>query len=128
MEISLKGKNALITGGSHGIGKKIALELAAAEANVAIVYGHNQKAAKQTFNEIEQTGQQGIAIQADLAKISELQQIFNQAEAQLGKLDIFVSNASVVVNKPLGQYTLDDYDKTFNVNTRAPFFLMQEAA
>lgn len=90
---SLKGKNVLITGGSHGIGKEIALELATAEANVAIVYGHNPKAAKQTVNEIEQTGQQGIAIQADLAKISQLQQIFNQAEAKLGKLDIFVSNA-----------------------------------
>lgn len=128
MEISLKGKKALVTGGSHGIGREIAVELATAGANVAIVYAHASAGAKTTIKEIKSTGRHALGIQADLGDASKLSAIFDQAEAGLGKIDIFVSNAGTVINKPLGEYTLADYETTFNVNTRAPFFLMQAAS
>lgn len=123
----LQGKKALITGGSRGIGRAIAESLAAAGAAVAINYRSNQEAAEKVVTSITQKGGKAIAIQADISQASEIEQIFDQAEDKLGKLDIVVSNAATVINKPISEYTFEDFDKTFNTNTRAPFFIMQQA-
>lgn len=125
---NLDSKNALVTGGSRGIGRAIALELAKDGANVAIVYHGNADRAAQTVQAIQRLGVKALAIRADLAEATAINKIYEQAEHQLGKLDIVVSNAGIVINKPLADYTVEDYEKTFNVNTRAPFFLMQQAA
>lgn len=128
MEISLKDKKSLVTGGSHGIGREIAIELAKAGADVAIVYGHNQKPAEETVKAIQEQGRKAMSIQADLGDATQIAGIYDQVEAKWGRLDVLVSNAGIVINKPLKDYTLDDYEKTFNVNTRAPFLLMQQAS
>lgn len=124
----LKGENALVTDGSRGIGRAIALELARNGVNVAIAYHGNTAKAGQTVQEIQQSGVKGLAIKADLAEVRSIDKIYVQAERQLGKLDIVVSNAGIVINKPLADYTVEDYERTFNTNTWAPFFLMQHAA
>lgn len=77
MEISLANKKALVTGGSHGIGRVIAVELAKAGAQVAIVYGHNQDAADETVKAIEDAGAQALAIQADLGNASQITRIYD---------------------------------------------------
>lgn len=126
----MQGKNALATGGTRGIGRAIAEELAASGANVAVIFHGNQQAADETVNDIKQKNPdiEAISIKADVSKVAEVKRIFDQVEDELGTLDIVVSNAGVVINKKLSEYTSDDFDKTFATNTKAAFFVMQQAA
>lgn len=130
MEISLAGKNALVTGGTRGIGREIAEELADSGANVAIVFHSNRQAADETIALIKKKNPDAetLAIKADIARISSIKRVFDVAEAKLGKLDIVISNAGTVINKDLGNYTVEDFNQTFATNTKAAFFVMQQAA
>lgn len=120
----------MATGGTRGIGRAIAEELAASGANVAVIFHGNQQAADETVNDIKQKNPdiEAISIKADVSKVAEVKRIFDQVEDELGTLDIVVSNAGVVINKKLSEYTSDDFDKTFATNTKAAFFVMQQAA
>src|SRR6201998_2314394 len=91
--MSFKGKKALVTGSSRGIGRGIALKLAERGAQVAIHYYRNQGAAQATLEKIRGFGSNGFLVQADICRPDEIRRIFQQVRAEFGALDIFVSNA-----------------------------------
>lgn len=91
--MSFKGKKALITGSSRGIGRGIALKLAEKGAQVAVHYYRNQEAAKATLQRIRDLGSNGFLGQADVCQPDEVRRIFQQVKTEFGSLDIFVSNA-----------------------------------
>src|ERR1700758_4453130 len=91
--MSLKGKHALVTGSSRGIGRGIAFKLAERGARVAVHYYQNEDAAKTTLGRIRELGSDGFLVQADVCHPAEVSRIFQQVETEFGSLDIFVSNA-----------------------------------
>jgi 3-oxoacyl-[acyl-carrier protein] reductase len=127
MSLTLKGKTALVTGGSRGIGRAIGEKLAADGATVIINYARNQQPAQELVSAIVAKGGNAVAIQADVSKPAEVRRLFNEAEKAAGRLDIVVANAGVHIVKPLIENTEADYDYIFDINTRGIFFTLQEA-
>jgi 3-oxoacyl-[acyl-carrier protein] reductase len=128
MSLSLKGKSALVTGSSRGIGRAIAERLAADGASVIINYTRQEKAAQEIVKRIVDKGGKAVAIQADVAKTADIKRLFDEAEKAVGRLDIVVANAAVFLGKPLIESTEEDYDYVFNTNAKGVFFTLQEAA
>lgn len=124
---SLEGKVALITGSGRGIGKGIALELASRGASIVINYANTAKGAEATVAEIEGLGSKAIAIRADVTKPSEVARLFQEAKSHFGHLDIVMSNSGTESFKPEDQITEEDYDHVFSLNTKAQFFVAQNA-
>ena len=88
----LNRKHALITGGSRGIGRGIALKLAKQNVKIAVHYYQNESAAKDTLEEVRRGGSDGFVVQADVCRTEEITRMFGEVKTQFGKLDIFVSN------------------------------------
>lgn len=128
MPNTLKGKVAIITGGSRGIGAAIAKRLAADGAAVAITYSNSKPRAEEVVKAIESTGGRAIALQADSANAAALQSAVAKAAQTLGRLDILVNNAGVASIAPLDQFSLEDFDRMLAINVRAVFVASQEAA
>ncbi|KAM3464416.1 hypothetical protein BB8028_0005g00970 [Beauveria bassiana] len=124
---ALEGKVALITGAGRGIGRGIAIELGQRGASVVVNYSRADKAAAEVVAEIEKAGSRAIAIKADVSKASEVARLFKEALEHFGRLDIVVSNSGTEVFKPEDQVTEEDYDRIFGLNTRAQFFVAQNA-
>lgn len=125
---SLEQKNALVTGGSRGIGRAIAVGLATKGARVAIGYVKNDARADDALKAIGEAGGQGVAIKADLSQPAEVARMFDEAEHKLGPLDVVVASAADIMVKPLQDCTEEDYDRIFNTNTKGAFFTLKEAA
>jgi 3-oxoacyl-[acyl-carrier protein] reductase len=125
----LTGKTALVTGASRGIGRAIAVRLAADGARVAVHYGSNEAAAKATVATIEQAGGLAFSIRAQLGVDSDVDTLLAGLDAELGgaPLDILVNNAGILDSTPLEQVTPEVFDRSYAVNVRAPFFLIQRA-
>src|SRR5438094_8568580 len=137
VSMSLKGKHALITGSSRGIGRGIALKLAEKGARVAVHYHQNESAAKATLAKIREVGSDGFLVQADVCRHLEVNQLFSRVKAEFGKLDIFVHNArpdlpgfyTGPMNLTLEQWdtALDSQAKAFLVGVREASQLMPNA-
>ncbi|PZD73277.1 Cyclic-di-GMP-binding biofilm dispersal mediatorprotein [Acaryochloris thomasi RCC1774] len=123
----LNGKKALVTGGSRGIGAAIATHLAVAGADVAITYHHSSAAAEETVVQIQRAGRRGTAIQVDAAQSESVIAAVNETVSTLGGLDILVNNAGIFEMKPVGETTLEDFDRMVAVNVRAVFAAVNEA-
>lgn len=91
--MTLRGKHALVTGSSRGIGRGIALALAERGARVAVHYFENKTAANQTLDAVRQRGSNGFLVQGDVTRPDEVRRIFRTVEAEFQRLDVFVSNA-----------------------------------
>ncbi len=128
MSEHLKGKVALVTGASRGIGRAIAERLARAGASVVVNYASNGAEAQKVVAEIEGKGGKAFAIQADVGRVSEIVRLFDQAIAHFGKLDILVNNAGVMLIKPVSATTEADFDRIFAINVKGTFFACQQAA
>lgn len=124
----LNNKVAIVTGSSRGIGKAIATRLAKDGAAVAINYSHSADKAEVAVKEIEQQGGKAIALQADVGKVADLERLFDQAIDKLGKVDILVNCAGVVVYKPIVEVSEADFDKIVAVNLKGTYFACQQAA
>jgi 3-oxoacyl-[acyl-carrier protein] reductase len=123
----LTGKTALVTGASRGIGRASALALAAAGAQVLVHYGSGANEAEAVAAEIRKAGGRADVVAADLASADGAHKLARQARAIVGeRLDILVANAGVSKNATIEETTVEDFDRLFAVNVRAPFFLVQQ--
>ena len=91
----LKGKCAIVTGASRGIGKAIALKLASLGANIVINYRSSDKEALEVENEIKERGVQAVCIKADISKLDEVENLIKSAKEKFGSIDIIVNNAGI---------------------------------
>ena len=125
--MSLKGKRALVTGASRGIGAAIAKALAAEGADVAITYEKSAEAAGEVVNAIKAIGRRAVAIQADSADAAAVQASVEKTVAELGGLDILVNNAGILRLSPVKDISLEDVNALLNVNVRAPIVASKAA-
>ena len=124
--MDLKNKNAIITGASRGIGKAIALALAAEGCNVALV-SRNETELNKVCAEAKIFGVQALAVALDMEDMSNLKQIVDKTLAIFTKIDILINNAGYCVPSEFLDVSEDHYDKHFFINLKAPFFLTQYA-
>lgn len=124
----LKGKVALVTGASRGIGRATALQLAASGATVVVNYTSNDAAAADVVAAIEQQGGTAVAIAADISQAAETDHLFSETLRRFGKLDILVANAGRSVFAPLVEVTNEEFEHTFAVNAKGTFFCLRHAA
>ncbi|MEV5977294.1 SDR family oxidoreductase [Streptomyces sp. NPDC052114] len=124
----LAGKTALVTGGSRGIGRGIAERLGRDGALVAVHYGSNEKAAKETVAAIEAAGGAAFAIGAELGVAGDAQALWSAFDAHADGLDILVNNAGVGTANSFEDTDAAEYDRLFSVNVKAPYFITQLGA
>jgi NAD(P)-dependent dehydrogenase (short-subunit alcohol dehydrogenase family) len=132
--MSLKGKHALVTGGSRGIGRGIALKLAEEGARVAVHYYVNKAAATETLERVQKHGADGMLVQADVSRVADVERMFGEVRREFGRLDVFVANArpelAKFYQKPMDitleawDHALDSQAKSFLVGARAAVELM----
>ncbi|KAM3115107.1 glucose 1-dehydrogenase [Phormidesmis sp. 146-33] len=125
---SLKGKVALVTGASRGIGQAIAERLGREGANVTITYAGNREKAEAVVTTIQRNGVEAIAIQSDISNVEHTRNLFDRVLNTFGQVDIVVNNVGVSVYKPTIDMTESDFDHVFNTNAKGTFFALQEAA
>jgi 3-oxoacyl-[acyl-carrier protein] reductase len=125
--LNLTGKTALVTGASRGMGRASALALAAAGAQVLVHYGRGAKEADSVVAEIRKAGSRADAIATDLAAADGVDKLARQTRSIVGdRLDILVANAGVSKVATIEETTVEDFERLFAVNVRAPFFLVQQ--
>ncbi|PYE21810.1 NAD(P)-dependent dehydrogenase (short-subunit alcohol dehydrogenase family) [Rhizobium sp. PP-F2F-G20b] len=123
----LAGKNALVTGGSRGIGAAIVLALAEKGANVAMTYGRSADSAQHLVGLVEAMGRKAVSIQADSADPEAIQRSVNDAVRALGGIDILVNNAAIARYGAIADFNVEDFDALFAVNVRAPVLAAKAA-
>ena len=117
----LKGKTALVTGSSRGIGRAIALELANCGVNVAVNYAGNEEKARQVVEEIEQTGVKAIPIQADIADEVDVKAMVKEVIDTFGSLDILVNNAGITKDNLLMRMKVAEFEDVIQTNLTGAF-------
>ena len=129
--MSLKGKHALITGSSRGIGRGIALKLAESGATIAVHYYTNDAAAKETLERVRKHGSDGFLVRADVSQVDDVQRMFGEIRKRFGALDIFVANArpelAKFYDKPL-EISLEAWDHALDSQAKAFLVGVREAA
>ncbi len=125
--MKLEGKKAVVTGGSRGIGKAIALLYAKEGADVLVNYHSNDAAAKETVAEIEKLGRKGVAVAADVANYASAQNMIDECVKQLGGVDIVVNNAGVSKPSMLLKMKEEDWDAIIDIHLKAAFNTTQAA-
>jgi hypothetical protein len=123
----LSHKVAIVTGASRGIGRAIALALAAEGAAVLVNYVRDRTAADHVVADIQARGGRATVVKADVSMAEEAAALFAAAEAAYGPVDILVNNAGLAHYAPIGDYDEKDFDHLFNVNVKGPFLMCREA-
>jgi 3-oxoacyl-[acyl-carrier protein] reductase len=126
---TLKNKVALITGSARGLGKAIAERYAALGADIVINYSRDKASADEVVSNVKAMGVRVIAVQADVSKVADLERLFTEAKKEFGKIDIVVANAGIeLVETPVVDFTEEQFDRVFSINTKGTYFTMQQAA
>ena len=125
MNDELKGKTALVTGSSRGIGRAAAVALAQAGADVAVNYLANEVEAKKTCADIEQTGRRSVAIRADVSLRDHVSRLINEVRESLGDVSILVNNAGIGPRKPFSEITEEDWNQVLSINLKSMFLMTQ---
>ena len=123
----LAGKVAVVTGASKGIGAAIAKALAVEGAAVVVNYASSRAGADKVVAEITANGGKAVAVQADVAKKTDIDRLFAETKKAFGALDILVNNAGIYEFLPLEKITEDHFHKQFNVNVLGQILATQEA-
>jgi 2-dehydro-3-deoxy-D-gluconate 5-dehydrogenase len=124
-QFKLDGRTAIVTGTSRGLGQSIAVGLAEAGADVALVHRSERS---ETQERIEALGRRCVTLRADLADRSSVATIVAETVEKLGGIDILVNNAGIIRRAPLMEFTEKDWDDVMDVNIRTLFFLSQAVA
>ncbi len=131
----LEGKNALVTGGSQGIGAATSLELAAEGANICLTYRKHEDEAKKYAGQIRQMGRKALAVKCDISSFAEAQQVVDATLEQFGSLEILVNNAGMNWDGVCWKMSEEQWDRVLEVNLKgyfnftrhvAPFFKEQK--
>lgn len=123
----LRGKSALVTGGSRGIGAAIARQLGEQGADVAITYLRSAEQARQVADRIESAGSRSLLIQADHESAQASAEAVKQTERQFGGLDILVHNAGIFAYGPIESHSLEEIDRILAIHVRSVFVATQTA-
>jgi 3-oxoacyl-[acyl-carrier protein] reductase len=122
------GKTAIVTGASRGIGRAIALRLAADGFRVVVNFTGNAAKADETVDEIISAGGSAMAIQADVANPNDVQQLFDKTLKAYGQIDVVVNNAGIMPMSPIAKSDVDTFDKVIATNLRGTFLIFAQAA
>ena len=122
---SLRSKNVLVTGSGTGIGREVALEFARQGANVAFHYSSTKTGAMEALEQARELGVKAAVFQADFSKLEDVQRLAGDVLAEFGRIDILVNNAGITFNKPFLKVEPAQFEKIYDVNVRAAFFLTQ---
>ncbi|MBI6872875.1 3-oxoacyl-[acyl-carrier-protein] reductase [Clostridium aciditolerans] len=125
---SLKGKTAIVTGASRGIGKAIAVKLAELGANLVLNYRSDSKSVEDVIKEIESKGSKAIAVQGDVSIFSDAENIVKKAVEVFGSLDILINNAGITKDGLVLRMKEEDFDKVIDVNLKGAFNCIRHAA
>jgi pteridine reductase len=125
--VQLAGKAALVTGAGRRVGRALALGLAAAGCDVAVHYSTSAAGAEETVRDIERLGRKTVLIRADLRDAQAARGLADQAARALGRLDVLVNAAAVMVKQAVLDVTPESWDATLDLNLRAYFFVAQGA-
>jgi enoyl-[acyl-carrier protein] reductase III len=126
VDLKLRGKRALVTGSSRGIGRSIALSLADLAVDIAINYLRNRTRAEETAREIEARGARALVVKGNVAKPEHVERIFTAIDDAWGGLDIVVSNAASGVLRPARELTLHHFDWAMHINAAALLPITQQ--
>jgi 3-oxoacyl-[acyl-carrier protein] reductase len=123
----LKGKVAIVTGASKGIGAGIAKGLGAEGASVVVNYSSDKAGAERVVAEINTAGGKALAVQGDVSKSPDVERIFAEAKKVYGKVDVLVNNAGIYKFEPLEAVTEDEFHREFNTNVLGPILAIRES-
>ena len=125
MTTDLRGRTALVTGGSRGIGAAVVRALADAGITVAINYRARADTAARLARSIDEAGGRAVAIAADVSQADAVARLVEQAQAELGPIDILVNNAGIAITRGIDDLSEDDFDRTIAVNLKSVFLCTQ---
>ena len=123
----LKGQKVLVTGGSSGIGKAVAIELGKAGADVVVNYVRGEDQAQEVVAEIEKSESRAFAYQADVSQEDQVSSMFERMKTELGTIDILINNAGLQQDAPFDEMTIDQWNTVINVNLTGQFLCAREA-
>ena len=121
-----KGKNIIVTGSTQGVGAETAKLFAARGANSITICGRQEEKGNKVKKEIEDLGSKCIYVKADLANVEDCRNIVKSADKEFGTIHTLINAAGYTQRGTILSATLENYENNFNVNSRAPFILMQE--
>jgi 3-oxoacyl-[acyl-carrier protein] reductase len=121
-------KTAIVTGASRGIGRTIALRLAADGFGVVVNFAGNTAKAEEVVNEITSAGGRALAIQADVANPEDVKQLFEKTFKAFGQIDVVVNNAGIMSLSPIAKGDVETFDKVIATNLRGTFLVLAQAA
>ena len=121
----LEGKVAIVSGGSRGIGKGIALTLASQGADVAICHYRDDERAKETVAAVEALGRKCFAAECDVSSVSKVQEFYKNAKDALGDIDILVNNAGHNITEAFEDISEESFERMLNVHVKGTFFMTQ---
>lgn len=124
----MKGKIALITGSSRGIGRAIARELSSRGVSVAVNYLKSAERASELVDQLNSKGGRAHAFRGDISRVAEVESLFDRVIDYFGTIDILVNNAGLMINTPVEQVSEEEFDCIFNLNVKGLFFCCQQAA
>lgn len=129
-EKQLQNKVALVFGSARNMGRGFAQALAAQGASVAVHHRADSSAAdaQETARLVEEAGGESTIVSGDISHLDSVREIFKQTKERFGRVDFVINCAGLVVKKPFAEYTEEDFDRSFSVNSKGAFFVMQEAA
>ena len=124
----MKGKIAIVTGASRGIGRAAAIRLGADGFSVVVGYGREQAKAEQAVSAIKEQGGKAFALAADVGSEADVRRLFEHAEKEFGRIDVVVNCAGIMPLSPIAQGDVDAFDRTMATNLRGTFLVFSEAA